>query len=60
MRDTIYRDEAIGAVAHEYGAKHIRSVGETVADILQALKTLPSADVVSREDYHNLLMAFFC
>lgn len=48
MRDTIYRDEAIGAVAHEYGAKHIRSVGETVADILQALKALPSAEAVQR------------
>lgn len=42
--DLISRADAIGAVAHEYGAKHIRSVGETVADILQALKALPSAE----------------
>ena len=43
--DLISREDAIEAVAHEYGAKHIRSVGETVADILQAIKALPSAEV---------------
>ena len=46
MKDTIYRADAIKAVAHEYGGKRIRSVGETVADILQALKALPSAEAV--------------